>query len=376
MLSAFSFLLVASVALAARTRNLETYSFEQFVKDYKLSYPESEIANRRQIFNAELARVKVHNAKNAGWQETINKYSAMTPKEKNVNRGRSKGVAREIARVKGAQSLGNEKPLPSDFKMVHVSQLPKEVDWRKKALTTAVKDQGYCGSCWAFAATAVIESHVAISTGLLFDLSPQQIAMCSPNPNNCGGSGGCNGATAEIAFDYVAKSDGLFEEFQYSYLAYYGENSACNIPDRAHPVATIEDFVKLPENNYTALMNAIANVGPVAVSVDASNWSGYHGGIFNGCNQKNPDIDHAVVLMGYGEDNGQKYWLVRNSWSASWGEQGYIRVARFDEEEQLCGTDITPHDGNACDGQDEPQTVCGTCGILFDSSYPLGASTP
>jgi hypothetical protein len=132
MLSAFSFLLVASVALAARTRNLETYSFEQFVKDYKLSYPESEIANRRQIFNAELARVKVHNAKNAGWQETINKYSAMTPKEKNVNRGRSKGVAREIARVKGAQSLGNEKPLPSDFKMVHVSQLPKEVDWRKK----------------------------------------------------------------------------------------------------------------------------------------------------------------------------------------------------------------------------------------------------
>lgn len=132
MLSAFSFLLMASVALATRTRNLETYSFEQFLKEYKLSYPESEIVSRRQLFNAELARVKIHNAKNAGWQETINKYSAMTPKEKNVNRGRSKGVAREISRAKGAQSFGNEKPLPKDFKMIPVSQLPKEVDWRKK----------------------------------------------------------------------------------------------------------------------------------------------------------------------------------------------------------------------------------------------------
>lgn len=244
-----------------------------------------------------------------------------------------------------------------------------------EGVVSAVKDQGYCGSCWAFASTAVIESHVAIQTGKLFDLSVQQIAMCSPNPNNCGGSGGCNGATAEIAFDYVTGSQGLFEEFQYSYQAYYGENSACNVPTQTAPKATIDGFVKLPVNNYTALLNAVATVGPIVVSVDASTWGAYKGGIFNGCNQKNPDINHAVVLVGYGEENGQKYWLIRNSWSASWGEQGYIRIARSEDDESNCGSDITPHDGNACDGEDEPQTVCGVCGVLFDSSYPLNAKT-
>lgn len=349
---------------------MDGYTFEKFLEEYNLSYHPSEIPARRNIFNAEMERVKAHNSKNAAWSETINKFSAMTPKEKKAFRGRNKGASAQHARV----SKPND--LPADFKLLPVSELPREVDWRKKALTSAVKDQGYCGSCWAFASTAVIESHVAINTGLLFDLSVQQIAMCSPNPNNCGGSGGCNGATAEIAFDYVTGSTGLFEEFQYSYQAYYGQNSACATPaDKTNPVATIDGYVKLPVNNYTALMNAIANVGPIAVSVDASSWSGYTGGIFNGCNQKNPDIDHAVVLMGYGEENGQKYWLIRNSWSASWGEQGYIRIARFDSEEEICGSDITPHDGNACDGEDEPQNVCGTCGVLFDSSYPLNAKS-
>mmetsp|Transcript_18348 Transcript_18348/g.13348 ORF Transcript_18348/g.13348 Transcript_18348/m.13348 type:complete len:374 (-) Transcript_18348:171-1292(-) len=372
MFTRLSFLIAASLAFASGARDLQNYTFDMFLDEYQLSYHPSEIPARRNIFNAELARVRAHNEKKGAWEETINKFSAMTPKEKKaVINGRSKGAAREQSRVKSQ----NSHDLPADFQLKPVADLPKQVDWRSKGVVSAVKDQGHCGSCWAFASTAVIESHVALSTGLLFDLSPQQIAMCSPNPNNCGGSGGCNGATAEIAFDYVANSDGLYEEYQYSYAAYYGQNSECNIPKLAHPVATIDGYVQLPVNNYTALMNAIAQVGPVAVSVDASTWSGYKGGIFNGCNQKNPDINHAVVLMGYGEDNGQKYWLIRNSWSASWGEQGYIRIARFDTEEQICGSDITPHDGNACDGQDDPQTVCGTCGVLFDSSYPLNAST-
>jgi cathepsin L len=139
-------------------------------------------------------------------------------------------------------------------------------------------------------------------------------------------------------------------------------------------VATIDGYVRLPENNYTALMNAVATVGPVAISVDASNWGGYSTGIFDGCNQKNPDINHAVVLMGYGEDHGKSYWLVRNSWSPAWGEKGYIRVARYrKQEETRCGSDITPQDGTACAGQNDPVKVCGTCGILYDSAYPLNA---
>ncbi len=237
-----------------------------------------------------------------------------------------------------------------------------------------MKDQGYCGSCWAFASTEVIESHVAIASGHLFDLSPEQIAMCAPNPDHCGGTGGCAGATAEIAFEYVSNSEGILQEYQYPYTSYYADEYKCQVNDLAAPVATINGYVQLPANNYTALMNAIAHVGPIAISVDASAWSPYHSGVFAGCNQANPDIDHAVVLVGYGEENGQKYWLVRNSWSPTWGEEGYIKVLRQDTEEQICGTDTTPHDGTACDGQDEPQTVCGTCGVLFDTAYPLNAA--
>jgi len=236
-----------------------------------------------------------------------------------------------------------------------------------------VKDQGYCGSCWAFASTAVIESSVAKATGMLFDLSVQQMTVCAPNPDECGGTGGCSGSTAELAFDYVASSFALVEEFQYSYANYFGgSGNTCTVPESAG--ATISGYVQLPSNNYTALVNAVATTGPVAVSVDASAWSAYESGVFDGCNQVNPDIDHAVVLIGYGSENGQNYWLVRNSWSASWGEFGYIKLARTDAEEEKCGSDITPQNGVACAGDLEPEKVCGTCGIIFDSAYPTGAT--
>jgi cathepsin L len=222
------------------------------------------------------------------------------------------------------------------------------------------------------ASTAVLESFVALSSGYLFELSPQQVAMCSPNPNSCGGTGGCQGATSELAFDYVATT-GILEEYQLGYTAYSGSNSACGYPAAgASVVANIDGYIKLPENNYTSLMNAIAQVGPIAVSVDASSWHSYAGGVFDGCNQENPDINHAVVLVGYGEENGQKYWLIRNSWSPKWGEHGYIKVLRTESEETRCGSDVTPQDGTACAGEDDPVKVCGTCGMLYDSAYPTG----
>jgi cathepsin L len=265
----------------------------------------------------------------------------------------------------------HEKPI--DFPLRPVSELPKAVDWRDKGVVTSVKDQGHCGSCWAFASAATLESHVALNSGLLYDLSPQQIAFCSPNPDQCGGTGGCGGATSEIAFDYVAGA-GILEEYQLGYQAYYGASAACGVTASTVPVASISGYVKLPENNYTALMNAIATVGPIAISVDASTWHSYSSGIFSACNQESPDINHAVQLVGYGEENGVKYWTVRNSWSPSWGEHGYIRVARTENEQELCGMDVNPQDGSACAGDTEPVKVCGTCGILYDSSYPTGAT--
>lgn len=196
--------------------------------------------------------------------------------------------------------------------------------------------------------------------------------MCAPNPESCGGTGACAGSTPELAFDYVAGSAGLFQEYQYSYGAYDGVNSACALPTGSKPKAGITGFVKLPENNYTALLNAVFEFGPIAISVDASNWHAYESGVFTEY-KTNPDINHAVVLVGFGEENGQKYWIVRNSWAPSYGEAGYIRVERNDNDEALCGMDVTPQDGSACAGETDAVKACGASGILYDTSFPTGA---
>jgi len=147
------------------------------------------------------------------------------------------------------------------------------------------------------------------------------------------------------------------------------------LPKLAVPKVKITGFVRLGENNYLDLMNAVATVGPIAISVDASNWHAYDSGIFDGCNQSNPDIDHVTVLVGYGEENGQKFWLVRNSWSASWGEAGYIRIKRDSNDESNCGVDTNPQDGSGCTGGPATVVACGTCGILYDSAYPVIPAT-
>ena len=109
--------------------------------------------------------------------------------------------------------------------------------------------------------------------------------MCAPNPDSCGGTGGCFGATAEIAFEYVTNSNGLYEEYQYPYTSYYGIETTCSIPETQKPVVHIDGYIKLPSNNYAALMNAVATVGPVVVSVEATGFHSYGSGIFDGCNQ-------------------------------------------------------------------------------------------
>ena len=350
--------------------------FDYFLSHFNIQLNTNTYEFRKRIWETEIVRIQNHNAKyytgEVSWLEGLNHMSIMTTSEKEAFGGYHKGVAYN-------HKPSNQFELDNSFfsSMEDVSKLPESVDWSMVPdVTSAVKDQGQCGSCWAFAATATIESHVAINTGKLFDLSPQQIASCAPNPDHCGGAGNCQGATAELAFDYVASAGGMAEEFQYPYLSYYGVEQSCNNL-RSVPKVKIGGYVKLPENNYTALMNAVAKLGPIAISVDASNWHSYQGGVFNGCNQVNPDIDHAVVLTGYGVDHvtGLKFWRVRNSWSASWGENGYIRLLRSENDETNCGKDITPEDGTACEGDTAPQKVCGTCGILFDSSYPVGATT-
>merc|ERR1712187_925093 len=231
-------------------------------------------------------------------------------------------------------------------------------------------NQGACGGCWAFSAAETLESHLAIATGKPAPkLSTQQIISCTPNPKHCGGTGGCQGATQPLAFNYT-ESAGITTDEAYPFR---GGTGTCD-PSKIKPVAKVGGFKLLPSNNYTALMTAVATKGPIAISVAAGGlgWQLYGGGIMKqGLFNKGFVIDHAVQLVGYGEENNVMYWLVRNSWG-NWGEKGYIRIQRFGEGKEPCGLDKTPRDGMACAGDTKPVKWCGLCGILSSSSYPTG----
>merc|ERR1711937_1045938 len=223
------------------------------------------------------------------------------------------------------------------------------------------------GSCWAFSAAETLESHLSIATGSAAPkLSPQQIVSCSPNPEQCGGSGGCDGSTQPLAFDYT-KTAGITTEDSYPYR---GTTGTCDT-SKIQPVAYNDGYAELTTNNYTELVTAAGTKGPIAISIAAGGFKFqfYSGGVLSNCNDY--VMDHAVQLVGYGTDSGKDYWLVRNSWG-NWGEKGYIRMQRYGEGSEPCGPDKSPQDGDACEGDTTPRTYCGECGILSSSSYPTG----
>jgi len=343
--------------------NLEAphgYTFEQYLVDFGKFYEPSEFAMRKALFESRVAEVVAHNnQENASWRKGINKFSDMTMEEFRRNLGHSSSMS---------QTMRASMPLAPELNMP-AAGLPDSVDWRTKGVVTKVKDQGGCGSCWAFAAIETIESSLTQATGKTLLLSAQNMVSCTKNPQHCGGTGGCAGATSELGYQYVAEK-GIASEADYPYRAITG---TCD--ESKKKSAHIGGFVKLKENNYTDLLVAIATIGPIAVSVDAEPWMSYSSGVFTGCGFSRIDINHAVQLVGYGTASGKDYWIVRNSWGQWWGEQGYIRIFKHsDGDMKWCGPDPTPQDGTGCDGGPPVVTVCGSCGIWYDSSYPTGVS--
>jgi len=349
-----------SAASPPRWHELHGYTFEKFIADFNKSYGEKETVWRRALFQRELMEVVRHNKMaEATWRAGINKFSDWTEGEKKALRGYNAAAgqaARGGAVAELVQSIKNP-------------QRPASVDWRKASppILTSVKDQGGCGSCWTFAAAETIESAWALQTGDLQDLSEQQIASCAKNPRHCGGTGGCEGGTAQIAYQHVIDAGGIASEWVYPYSSYDGQDHTCAMPKRF--AASLSGFVNVKSNNEDALMDAVAK-GPVAVSVDANAWPRYESGIFTGCNDTDPDIDHAVVAVGYGldDESGQEYWIIRNSWSPSWGEKGYIRLQKGSG---TCAWDTKPQDGSGCEGGPPRVYTCGACAVLYDTTYPI-----
>jgi cathepsin L len=290
---------------------------------------------------------------------------------------RMRGVApARLPSVAAADALAAPRKAGAPLPLLS-ADAPPHLDWRMRGVVTAVKNQGGCGSCWAFAATEAVESAFAVASGRLEVLSPQQVLECTPNPSECGGDGGCTGGTPELAFASLMSAGGLSSEWTYPYTSFHGGDvGACRFDATATPpVARVDGFVTLPRNSYWPVLSALSVQGPLAVNVDASAWFDYESGIFTGCAKDTPDIDHAVTLVGYGTDagTGAAYWLIRNSWGTRWGEAGYMRLARAGPDNVACASDVTPFDGSDCKNVSNPVqsvTVCGECGILYDVSYP------
>ena len=216
-----------------------------------------------------------------------------------------------------------------------IEKIPESIDWRDQGVVTEVKNQETCGSCWAFSSTGAIESAYALKTGELINLSEQELIDCIRLE-------GCNGGEMEDAFKYV-ESNPLCSDLEEPYEA---TNDECVI---CHDGIKIDECISVPSGNQTALKMAVSR-GPVSVAIEADTviFQEYSGGIINS-DKCGTELDHGVLIVGYGEEDRLPFWIVKNSWGREWGEEGYVRIAR-----DISG-DITP----------------GVCGISLQPSYPV-----
>ncbi|XP_030637183.1 cathepsin K [Chanos chanos] len=209
-----------------------------------------------------------------------------------------------------------------------LKRLPKSIDYRKLGYVTSVKNQGSCGSCWAFSSAGALEGQLFKTKGQLVDLSPQNLVDCVKENYGCGGGYMTN------AFNYVKQNGGIDSESAYPYV---GQDQQCAY-SASGKAAECRGYKEVPEGNERALASALVKAGPVSIGIDAtlSTFQFYKRGVYydRNCNQE--DINHAVLLVGYGvTTKGKKYWIVKNSWGEDWGNQGYIYMAR--NRGNLCG---------------------------------------
>lgn len=372
----------AAVAKTRWHQLSEAYTFANWCDEFAngcSKYSAEEKIERESIFRERLTTILKHNADPShSWKRGVNHLTDRKIAELKMLRGGDGSRIHHERSIMGS-SAHSKRSLKS------LQDLPASKDWRNYnggSAITPVKNQGECGSCWAFASTETIESHWFLKTGKMQELAEQFILDCTPNPNECGGKGGCQGGTAALAFDRLKVLGGIPSEWTYPYVSGTGNASVCHglplRPEQPHhggvmAAANVTGRVSLPTNSYSDMLHAVATVGPLTVTVDAGAWHDYESGVFTGGNHTNPDLDHLVQLIGYGTDaNGGDYWTIRNSWTPLWGEDGFIRLARHGASGTIpCGMDITPLDGDGCKGGPQEVKVCGQSGVLYDGAYPL-----
>ncbi|XP_060520092.1 procathepsin L-like [Cylas formicarius] len=303
-------ILVAIVLAVSAEENVEL--FANFKRKHGKSYSLLENELRFQIFQENLNKIEEHNALyekgEVSWKMGLNQFADLT--------------AEEFAALtpKWNTDIMNRTRAQNPNKLILVEDVavPSSFDWREKGAVTNVKSQESCGGCWSFSATGALESHQFIKTGKLVSLSEQNLLDCA---GRAYGNAGCNGGVMDYAFDYV-KDNGIESEEDYPYEA---RDGTCRY-SKSKSVLSGKGYVDI-YNNENKLLQVVATIGPVSISVDADYFQFYSSGVFN-APQCTTDVDHGILIVGYGEENGIKYWIVKNSWSADFGEKGYIRMQR------------------------------------------------
>jgi cysteine peptidase B len=303
--------LVALVVAAAGTRTERDYAlmFQQFVKSHGRVYASaSERARRFQTFVENMQRAEALAATNPSATFGMNEFSDVPASEFKIRHSGGKhypaAAAAAAARAPAAEVFAT---------------LPPSSDWRTKGAVTYVKNQGQCGSCWSFSTTGNIEGQWFLAGNKLVAVSEQELVSCDTNDD------GCNGGLMDNAFNWLlSNTQGqIVTEASYPYVSGGGSVPSCDRSGKTFG-AQISSYKDVAHDETTMAAKLAVN-GPIAIAVDATSWQTYTGGILSNCQSQ--QLDHGVLLVGFESSGSQPYWIVKNSWGKSWGENGYIRLA-------------------------------------------------
>ncbi|XP_014292798.1 digestive cysteine proteinase 2 isoform X1 [Halyomorpha halys] len=313
---------------AATTCAIPLEEWNLFKAKYRKRYEtKAEEQKRMKIFLKKKQMIEEHNEnyKNGfeTYHMTMNRFGDMTENE-----------LKEKANI----SYHKNNQCGVFIKSMRLKNIPDNVDWRQKGAVTPVQNQGNCWSSWAFSGIGSLEGQQFKKTNKLVQLSVQNLLDCSKAYGNLG----CSGGRAAYAFNYIRDNGGVdLEEF----YPYEGNDGSCRFKS-AYVGAEDSGYTNIPRGDEDALEEAVASVGPIAVTVDGSqsSFAHYSGGVYYSENCSKELVNHSMLVVGYGVEKGQEYWLVKNSFGTDWGEAGYIKMAKNKNN---------------------------NCGIASEGSYPL-----
>ncbi|XP_026366398.1 pro-cathepsin H isoform X1 [Ursus americanus] len=295
--------------------SLEKVHFKSWMVQHRKKYSSEEYQHRLRTFVGNWRKINAHNAGNHTFKMGLNQFSDMSFAE--IKRKYLWSEPQNCSATKGNYLRGT-------------GPYPPFVDWRKKGkFVSPVKNQGGCGSCWTFSTTGALESAIAIKTGKLLSLAEQQLVDCAQDFNNHG----CQGGLPSQAFEYIRYNKGIMGEDSYPYK---GQDGDCKFqPSKA--IAFVKDVANITINDERAMVEAVALYNPVSFAFEVtSDFMMYRKGVYSSTScHKTPDkVNHAVLAVGYGEQNGIPYWIVKNSWGPQWGMNGYFLIERG---KNMCG---------------------------------------